>query len=304
MRRTSPIAALLFLVVAASNGSALASVRVSDATVVVGTRAGQRALITRSPFRLAFEDSHGRRVLSEIGGANGSTLVEPPAPQIEFGSQTPSPPSLYAPLAFVVGTHAITQTPGGQWQGTLQSVTQGGTAYSAGRVISARHAGGGVRLVVSTSDPTGRKLVVGVRPSGGDAISVTARPTPAKGVVAVSDSFGSNPGEAFHGFGGRHDGIDQHGADFFSFLEQENVSSGSASGLAALAPGSADSFMFPNGPSAAYYVQSSFLSSDGYGFLLDRDQISHWRLDSDRDSAWQTEAAAPSIRYLVAPGGP
>ena len=57
--------------------------------------------------------------------------------------------------------------------------------------------------------------------------------------------------------------------------------------------------MFPNGPEAAYYVQSSFVSSDGYGFLLNRDEISHWRLDSDRPDAWQVEAGAPALDYTV-----
>ena len=46
----------------------------------------------------------------------------------------------------------------------------------------------------------------------------------------------------------------------------------------------------------------SFVSSAGYGFLLDRNEISHWRLGSDRPDAWQTEVAAPQIDYVVAPG--
>ena len=59
---------------------------------------------------------------------------------------------------------------------------------------------------------------------------------------------------------------------------------------------------FPNGAHAAYYVQSSFLSPGRYGFLLDRDEISHWRLASDRNDAWQVQAASRQLDYTVAPG--
>ncbi len=62
--------------------------------------------------------------------------------------------------------------------------------------------------------------------------------------------------------------------------------------------------MFPNGPEAAYYVQSSFVSSHGYGFLLRRDEISHWRLDSDRPNAWQVEVGAPTLDYTVVASDP
>lgn len=80
------------------------------------------------------------------------------------------------------------------------------------------------------------------------------------------------------------------------------MSSGSASGLTpAVSPGG-DRFTFPNGPQAAYYVQSSFVSSHGYGFQLTRDELTHWRLASDRPDAWQVQDAAPAIDYVVMPG--
>ena len=62
--------------------------------------------------------------------------------------------------------------------------------------------------------------------------------------------------------------------------------------------------MFPNGPYATYYAQSQFVSSAGYGFWLDRDEIARWRMDSDRNDAWHVEAAAPALDYVVAPGRP
>jgi alpha-glucosidase (family GH31 glycosyl hydrolase) len=133
-------------------------------------------------------------------------------------------------------------------------------------------------------------------------VKVSARPSPATGVVTMSDSFASPSPEAFHGFGGRHDSLDQRGHEFYNWLQQENRSSGSADSFTA--PSAGDRYLFPNGPSAAYYVQSSFVSSQRYGFLLDRDEISHWRLAYDKPDAWQVSAASPALDYVVAPGAP
>lgn len=127
---------------------------------------------------------------------------------------------------------------------------------------------------------------------------------PDAGVAAVADSFSSSADEAFHGFGGRHDYLNQHGQEFYNWLDQENVSSGSANGVTTTTSPGGDRYTFPNGPSAAYHVQSSFVSSHGYGFLLDRAEISHWRMDSDRPDAWQVQAGAPAIDYVVVPADP
>ncbi|MDQ6818132.1 MAG: hypothetical protein M3018_12100, partial [Actinomycetota bacterium] len=193
----------------------------------------------------------------------------------------------------------------GQWEGTLASVTESGVAYSAVAFVHAARSRSGVRLTLSTNDPTGRKLFVSIMPAAsGNAIKVSVRPTPSLGVATMSDAFYSSDAEAFRGFGGRHNSLDQHGNEFYNWLAQENVGSGSASGPTEPATPGKDKYLFPNGPEAAYYVQSSFVSSAGYGFLLERDELSHWRLDSDQPHAWKTEALAPRLDYVVAPGGP
>jgi alpha-glucosidase (family GH31 glycosyl hydrolase) len=269
--------------------------------IVIQAPGGARAVVSRAPFGVSFVDASGRTVLQETP-ATSIPAVAPPTPQAEFGALGMPPPALYAPLGFLVGSQSISQTPGGQWEGTLSSVTETGVAYSAQAVLDAQPAGDGVRLTLSTSDPTGRRLIVTIAPAGaGNALRVTATPTPASGVATMSDSFASPAGEAFRGFGGRHNSLDQHGGEFYNWLEQENVGSGSASGPTAPASPGQDRYMFPNGEYAAYYVQSSFVSSAGYGFLLARDELSHWRLDSDRPDAWQTEVAAPAIDYVVVP---
>ena len=292
MRRAVVLSALL---------SVLATAPAKGADdIVVAAPGGAKAVIARDPLRVSFIDASGRTILSQAAPAGGLELV-PPVPEVQFGTPTPPPPALYAPFPFLVGTHRLSQTQAGQWQGTLQQVTEEGTVYAATKVLSAVPAGAGVQLTLATSDPSGRRLVVNVTPTS-QALRVSARPDPPTSVAAMGDSFASSPSEAFHGFGGRHDSVDAHGTEFFTYLQQENVGSGSASGVTAPTVPSGDRYMFPNGPYATYYAQSQFISSAGYGFWLDRDEIARWRMDSDRPDAWQLEVAAPALDYVVAPG--
>src|SRR3954451_10784687 len=288
--------------VAAPASSAAAAGQIDAERVVVTTAAGTRATVTRTPLRIAFADSSGRTVLAQLPGTADSMPVAP-LPQSHFGTIAPPPPSLYAPLTFLVGSHSVSQFPASQWQGVLQSVTEGGVEYRARDVADARQAGDGARLETTTTDPSGRRLVITIAPIGdAGGLRVEVRPTPADGVATMADSFASPSDEAFRGFGGRHNSLDQRGSEFYDWLQQENVSSGSADGITKVSQPGQDRYMFPNGQHAAYYVQSSFVSPGRYGFLLDRDEISHWRLDSDRPDAWQVEAAAPALDYVVVPG--
>ncbi|MFL5823923.1 MAG: TIM-barrel domain-containing protein [Solirubrobacteraceae bacterium] len=270
--------------------------------IVVRVAGGAVAVITRSPFRISFLTARGQVVLREAASASAPFPV-PPVSQSEFGTIGPPPPTLYAPMSFLVGTEEVTQEQAGQWEGTLHSVTQSGIEYSAQSVVAVRRRGRGVLLTVSTDDPSGRRLMIRVAPGGApDAISVTATTTSPTGVAGMADSFLSGRGEAFYGLGGRHDYLNQRGQEFYNWLEQEDVGSGSAQGLTKPTEPGRDRYMFPNGASAAYYVQSSLVSSRGYGFLLKADQISQWRLDSERSDRWQAQAATRALRYVVAVG--
>jgi alpha-glucosidase (family GH31 glycosyl hydrolase) len=278
------------------------TVRVRPGSVYVGTP-GASATIERDPVRISFANAAGRTVLRGMAGNETASQAVPPVPRPQFGSQGTPPPTLYAPLNFLVGQLSIDQFPASQWTGNLQTVTEGGTEYGAVAVERVRIHRSGVSLVMSTSDPSGRKLNVrvGAEPGSG-TIVVDARPSPKSGVVTMGDSFSSPQGEAFRGFGGRHDSIDQAGNEFYNWMQQENLSAGGIGGPAPPDAPDPELYLFPNGESAAYYVQSSFISPDRYGFLLDRDELSEWRLASDRDNAWQVQAASRKLRYIVAPG--
>jgi alpha-glucosidase (family GH31 glycosyl hydrolase) len=264
---------------------------------------GASATIERDPVRISFADEAGRTVLKQLPGDPEATQVVPAVPRSQFGSQDPPPPTLYAPLTFLVGQISIDQFPSSQWNGNLRTVTEYGTEYGAVAVEKVRRQRTGVTLVVSTSDPSGRKLIVDVRAGPGPGtIEVHAHPTSTAGVAAMGDSFASPAGEAFRGFGGRHDTIDQAGNEFYNWTQQENLSAGGLGGPAPTDAPDPDLYLVPNGQAAAYYVQSSFISPDRYGFLLDRDELSDWRLASDRGNAWQVQAASRRLDYVVAPG--
>ena len=283
---------------------AVASVQIGAQQIVV-TGTGASATITRTPFRLSIQQTSGQTVLAEVPNTVLLPEVQPPTvyPTPLGGAPEPGDP-LYAPLSFLVGSATTTQWGGGSlfFQGNQQTGLVTGIQYSALDVLSAQPNGAGVSLTVSTDDPTGRKLLVTVAPGPDETIEVTATPTPSAGVAIVSDSFASDPSEAFHGFGGRHNAINQHGNDFYSWIEQENSSGYPGSQSIEDAAAGQSNYMFPNGPEAAYTAQALFYSSRPYGFLLDQPQFARWRMDSDRSDAWQVDVYGDTLDYIVAPG--
>ena len=290
-------AAALAVIAAALPASAGAAVQLGPERVVVSSSGGS-ATILRKPFRIEFADAHGRTLLSEATPDGAGVLPIAPVPDpVPLGTDTQKRPTLYAPLQFIVGSARDVQYPAEQWEGNELSGTEAGVMFSAVAVEQAEQAGPGVKLTVTTTDPSGRKLFVTVAPFRNGAFRVSARPDRPDGVATMGDSFSSPAGEAFRGFGGRHNSLDQAGQDFYNWIEQENLGAGYAQ--AAFPHG----YLFPNGATGAYWVQSQFISSSGYGFLLDRDEISRWRMASDRPDAWQVSAAAPALDYVVVPAG-
>jgi alpha-glucosidase (family GH31 glycosyl hydrolase) len=284
--------------------SASASVQIGSQQIVV-TADGARATITRAPFRIAIQQGSGQSALSEVPNSSPLPQVQLPSvyPSLIGGAPEPGEP-LYAPLSFLVGTASTTQWGGGSlfFQGDELAGLVAGIQYSARNVLSARADHAGVSLILSTNDPTGRKLRVTVAPGPDGTIQVTATASPSSGVAIISDSFASSPSEAFHGFGGRHNAINQHGNDFDSWIEEENSSGFPGGQSIEDAAAGQPNYMFPNGPEAAYTVQALFYSSRAYGFLLNQPQFARWRMDSDRSNAWQVDAYGARLDYVVAPG--
>jgi alpha-glucosidase len=280
--------------------SAAAATATIDARTILVSTPGATATIQRDPFRLSFSTSaRAEAALSEVPDtSHRPSVLTPTADPLSPGTEPARSGQLYAPLAFLVGSQQIRQYAGGLFGGNLKSGLRSGTQYSAQAVRRVRRLGRGVELLVSTDDP-GRTLSVQVLPDGRGRIAVNVFPHPGTGVALMSDSFASTRQEAFYGFGARHDALDQHGQDIQSFVEEENLPDPAATPQTTMSR-----ILYPNGPDAAYYPQAQFVSSRGYGFLLDQPQLAWFRLDSDRPDAWSVAVDARSLRYVVAPGDP
>src|SRR5947209_11618951 len=205
MRRVSLAVLALTLL---SAPSAHAGVTMTSGQVVLTTaRAG--AVVTRHPFRLQVTDGGGRTILAEVANTGQPPFPVAPTPDpIPLGQDTQHRPALYAPLVFTVGDARHVQYPAEQWEGDELSGSEAGVTYSARDVQGATATGDGVRLTVTTDDPTGRHLIVTLTPDRG-AIRVSVRPDPPQGVATMGDAFAASATEAFRGFGGRHDALDQ-----------------------------------------------------------------------------------------------
>src|SRR3954451_8383508 len=155
MRRVLVTCLLLF------PASAQADVSVTADQVVVSAPSGARAIVTPKPFRLRVADASGQTVLSEVQNTSQAPFPVAPTPDpVPLGFDTQKRPALYAPLAFVVGDARDAQYPAQQWQGTELAGTEAGVTYSARDVESVAASGDGARIVVGTSDPSGRHLII------------------------------------------------------------------------------------------------------------------------------------------------
>ena len=225
-------------------------------------------------------------------------LVEPPTVDPEPGGVDLLPETtLYSPLTFTVGQEQIEQYPGPR---AVRGRPDAGAAQRRAvlRALGgrrARAAGAGVRLVLSTNDPTGRRLIVTIRPQGAGSIRVSARPD-ARRRRGGRRPTRSRPAadEAFHGFGGRHNAIDQRGNDARELPQpDEPVGAGARRARRAARPRTCR----PNGPTGAYFVQSLVrLVAPATGSCSLRDELTRWRMASDRPDAWQVAASAPAAR--------
>ena len=292
-----------FAPAASASPGATVEVRAKADSITVAVP-GASATIERNPLRISFADGAGRTVLRQLPGDPAAAQEVPAVPRPQFGSQGPPPPTLYAPLTFLVGQVSIDQFPSSQWNGNLRTVTEGGTEYGAVAVEQVRRHRNGVTLVVSTSDPSGRKLIVDVGAGPGPGtIEVNARPSSTAGVAAMGDSFASPAGQAFRGFGGRHDTIDQAGNEFYNW-----TAAGEPERRRDRRPGPAPMRPIPTATCSRTAKRPPTTCSrrsshrDRYGFLLDRDELSDWRLASDRADAWQVQAASAPARLRGRPG--
>jgi sulfoquinovosidase len=305
--------------------SSSASVELGPRRIVVETHGG-RAIIDRQPIHIMFEDARGRTLLSEVGGVSRRMVRLTPTQDPEpFALEREPDSATYGPLTFEVGHENLEQWRAGLWNGNVLFSRRQGKVHLPRSVVAARTTpAGGVRMVVTTTSAN-RRMIVRVEPDRGPALRVRAHLTNARNVITFGDSFLAKPKEGFYGLGGRHGTVDKHGEKVYGYTEQENLGGqGTLQNGAALLPaltglwtdytidelggmpqipsdlpGGFVRYQVPNGANGAYYPQAQFISSRGYGFLLNQDQFSRWRMGNDHAGAWQVQASARNLDYTV-----
>jgi alpha-glucosidase (family GH31 glycosyl hydrolase) len=292
-----------FAVVLVGAAPARADVEIGAERIVVSAP-GARAVVDRAPFRLAFAGRAGDPVLRQVPNERTAPVIRPPElDQEPLGADIVAETALYQPFVFEVGGSLNPQYPGATWIGNLVVSARAGSIFAARDVVDVQPEGAGARLTLSTSDPAGRQVVVTVVPEGKDAIRVRANVVPDAGVSALGDAFQTRPGESFFGFGGRHNAIDQRGQELLGFILEQGVGAGSLQPVADAVPGTqGERYIFPNGPTMAFYPQNLMYSSAGYGLLVARDELTRWRMASDREDAWSVAVDGAALDYVVAPG--
>ena len=325
MRRALLAAPALVLALVAP-APARAATMISQDRIVVTTSAG-RAVIDPDPFRIAFQDRSGQTLLREVPNREPAGRPLPVTRDPEpFALEREPDNASYSPLGFEVGRERRAQWNAGFWTGDMLFSRRYGSAHFAHRVLNAIPIRRGVRLEVSTSSR--RRLLVRVVADVGGSIRVRARLRDAPGVISMADSFVAPRGEGYYGFGGRHGSVNKRGEKLYGWTEQESFGGEQTlrGGLALLPtlirdgsdytleglntevdvpagiPGGYERYLAPTGPNGAYYPQALFVSSRGFGFMLNQPEYSRWRMGNDRRRAWQVQVSARTLDYTVALG--
>ncbi len=265
---------------------------------------GGTVRVTHAPFALSFLQNGGAAVLTTTP-ASGASPEPVAAMDPEFLNSDTLPDRLLCDaISYEVGGAANPQFPGGPWVGHIVTGMHGGMQFTATAVRDVTVAGDGLNLLLATNDPTGREISLRLRPDAEHTLRAEVQVVPDLGVSGVAVCFEKNADESFHGFGGRHNAIDQNGNDFLNYIQAQSVGGGPAYQGALVTQGEekAETYMFPGGAASAYYIHSHFTSTAGYGFFLDRFELTGFRFGEFGADRWQAWAAGAQIDFMVAPG--
>jgi sulfoquinovosidase len=156
------------------------------------------------------------------------------------------------------------------------------------------------RYRVETDDPLGRHFDVTVEQMSDGVVAVDAVLSDMTGVSALGWSFFRDDDERFLGFGERSDGADQTGEFVETWAEEGPFSAGPARPVTE--PLLGETWQGPSPIPGTNFPMPWFLSSKGYGFMLDSFAYNAFRLNGS--GSWNVETRDPErIRFLVF-GGP
>ena len=263
-------------------------------------------VIERAPFRITVTDGDGTTALRQVANTRAQPFLAAPSPtdpQPGGGTRATRRCS-YAPLTFTVGARDQTEYPTTPWNGNVLLNLQGGVQHSAHDVEAVQVVGEAARLTSARATRRASSSSMS-RPGRGATIRVSAkvdagrrrrragrlrsrRARARRSAASAAATTGSTSAAPRSSTGSAA----EHGRR-----------AAPAGAPAPIPGGGGEEYLFPSGPHGAYYVQS-LTYGDRFGFLLDRDELSSWRMASDAADRWQVSVAANAIDYVVAPGSP
>jgi sulfoquinovosidase len=278
----------------------LARVAVAEpAPVFVANGEGVRVEVRQSPFALRIVDT-----------VDGTTLDEAPSDDVPLRATGTSPqPDIvgdrggYGPLSFVVGRHATVQYPTVLWSGDDLLGGDAGAAYHPTALLATSREGSTVTLDVSTDAPGSPTATIVLSFGAPEQVRVEFTPPQDLPVSAVGDAFVSAPGERFFGFGERKDAVDQRGLYREAFAQEENFDAPQHQYWTDQVPAMGPKYTFPNGAGASYHPESSYLSSRGYGMLIDGSAPSQYDMAASDPSIARFQTFDSTLDYTVQFGG-
>lgn len=285
---------------AASRQAASSQLVMGEQMLTLKSASG-RVEIDRNPLQVRFFNAQNALVLKQASSPAGplqpGLVLDQPA-----GGNLIQDQLLHAPFSYLLGASVSPQLRATPWVGNYITQALVGVQFHGTQVTAAKAIPRGVELTIATNDPTGRIITARIVEDEASSFAVSVSVTPSAGVAFIADSFALKADESFHGFGGRHNAVNQRGKSLTNFIQAQNVGAGPAAPVADPLSGSGHSFMFPSGEDSAYYISTAFASTGGYGFFLDSTKPSRYNLGAANPDAWQVNTAGSEMTYLVIPG--
>ena len=305
--RAAGLIALAVLASATLPRGAAAEVRIGDARVTVSTTVGARAVIDRSPLRIHFQKANGATVLAQLPGDNagvGRPSASPPLPVRRrragaadpvravrlHGRRAPGGP---VPLRYLAGQPQL----GHRRRHRLRRRAV---------VSSAQRRRSGVELVLSTCDPSGRRLRRRASRPGPRRDAARDRPAddPATASRRCSTAFAAPRRRGVPRLRRAPQRARPARQRVLQLARSRRTSARAApTRLTAPAPGPAADTCSPTAEAAAYYVQSSFISSARLRLpARPRRALALAPGAPTARTPGRSRSAAPALDYVVAPG--
>jgi len=259
---------LVLAALALSSGSLLGTPVAAQANAVTVTSGSLTASVELDPFAISFTDGDARL----LSTAQATPLVTPGALGFSVLGGTEA-----HQLGYSLDVDASA------WFSTT-SATQVGPAT----------------FEVATTDPLGRTFTVTIVEHAPGVLAVEATLSDTAVVALTGASFVLGDAEHTVGFGERSDAVDQRGRIVTTWNEEGPFSAGVFAPVTD--PVFGDRWQGPQPFPGSNFTMPWFVSSAGYGFLLDSTWMNEFDMGATDSGTWTVATREPALRYRLYAG--